>query len=118
MKNYITWTAIQTEWWMLHPNTHDEDKTISNNTINFVQYGYSLDGVNLATIEYDENVVTSAHLIWYADLEPDFNITIITELQANELLKSYGQDAENNYYVSVDNFVFTDTRPEEDIPNN
>jgi len=112
MKQYITWKGKPVEWGVEHPNTHDQDKTISGDTINFIQTPYTfIDGRNLAYIEYDENIVTQQNLIDYGLLEPAFELTIISELDANIALGL-------NYkgLVGVLNFTFIDDRPVDIIP--
>lgn len=108
MKQYITWIWKIVNWGIEHPNTHDQDKAQTDWKIDFVQYWFEVNNVNLAVIEYDESIVSWEDLIAYANIEPLFNLTIITEEEVNTFLA-------NIWDITVKDFVFTDNRPL-DIP--
>lgn len=104
MKNYITWIWIPVEWWIEHPNTHDQDKTGTGWQISLIETPYEFsDGRNLATIEYNEVIVSQDDLISFANIKPEFDLTIIDEIGANDLLSEL-------WDITVVNFHFTDNR--------
>lgn len=105
MQNYITWIWKPVEWGIEHPNTHDQDKTVSWDEVNFTETPYFFsDGRNLAYITYNENITSYQDLVDFAAVEPAFELTIIDEIEANLLLSEL-------WDVSVTDFVFEDNRP-------
>ena len=111
MKNYVTYTRKQIdERFYADPNTNNWVHEQTGWQITFNETSYEIDGVFVSWIEYADTI-KPAELEYFRTLDPAFNFQIVTEADINELLKTYGQDEENNYYVSVSDFIFTNNIP-------
>lgn len=65
----------------------------------------------ISLVEYPDNC-TEENVEYFKNLDPDFEFTFITELEANTLLNGC-----YNWLVTVKDFVFTDNRPKDILWN-
>ena len=106
MKKYITWNRKKVnDNYYQDPNTNDRASLESGWVVTFTETPYQLNWTFISVVEYPDNT-PQEQLDYFMSIDPDFNFTILTEEEANALLQTA-----YNWEVSVNNFVFTDNRP-------
>lgn len=107
MKQYVTYKRKKiNDHFFADPNTNNGVERETGGVIKLYETPYEVDGVFIAYIEYDENIVNVQQIEYFKNLDPAFEFTIIDESTVNILLSQI-------WDIIVQDFVFTDNRPVE-----
>ena len=116
MKTYVTYKRKKvSENFYADPNTNNAVFEQTGWQITFHETPYEVNGVFVASIEYDGRSVNPTELEYFRTLDPAFEFTILEETEVNTILENFWFDESWVQYVSVDNFEFTDNRPTIDL---
>lgn len=112
VKQYLTWKRVKVnDNFYRDPNTDNVFKAITTWAI-FHETPFQIpDWRFVSWVEYPDNT-PQERIDQVISQNIAFEATFITEIQANLLLRELWVDENNNAYVTVANFVFTDNRPE------